>query len=344
MPLAIPPELKIIVPYIKRAEELDRDKTKPESRLVAYYLRQFAVQQGIPCSTLSESKVCLGHILESLEAEHTDMSQFTREEAALVCRQFAQKVFETADGQDRMGLANQGTAKTFYAASTFLQALEQFATDEEQTAEDKQKIIYCKWKATEILKALKEGRQPKPGGYGQDDLMEDDDDSVEAGDDAGANLAEDAQVGVERALTDEDGDAIDNQANPTSYNMNEDAVEPEIGQEQEEDQEEGTEVDIHLAPPAYPGPPPTAIDFDAPPQPISPPTSHLPGVVAAAPVGKKKVSGLFGFGSNKKGKSVTKAQLDDAVELTNFALAALYDKDADLAAERLQQALASLGR
>ena len=343
MPLAIPPELKTIAPFIKRAEELDRDKTKPESRLVAYYLRQYAVQLGIPSSTLSESKVCLGHILESLEAEQADMSQFTREEAALVCRQFALKVFESADGQDRMGLANQGTARTFYAASTFLQALEQFGSEEDQAAEDRQKILYCKWKATEILKALKEGRQPKPGGYGQDEVMEDDDDSVDAGDDAGSNLPEDANVGFERALT-EDGDKVDNEPTPSSYEKKEDAVEPESEQEHEEDQEEGTEVDIHLSPPAYPGPPPTAIDFDFPPQPVPPPTSHLPDVAAAAQVAKKKTTGLFGFGSSKKGQSVTKAQLDDAVELTNFALAALYDKDADLAAERLSQALASLGR
>lgn len=352
MPLAIPPELKKIVPFIRRAEELDRDKTRPESRLVAYYLRQFAVQVGIPNSTSSESKVCLGHILESLEAEQADMSQFTREEAALVCRQFSQKVFETADGQDRLGLANQNTAKTFYAASTFLQALEQFGSDEDQAAEDKKKIIYCKWKATDILKALKEGRQPKPGGYGQDELLEDDD-SVQEGDDAGADsnldVPEGSHVGVERVLTEEDGDKVDIEPHPGNHDMDEDSVEhekPTVSHDQkEEEPEEGTEVDIHLAPPpAYPGPPPPAIDFNSPPQPLLPSTSRPLDAAVAAPASKKKGAGLFGFGSSKIGKAVTKSQLDDAIELTNFALAALHDKDADLAIERLQQALASLGR
>ena len=41
---------------------------------------------------------------------------------------------------------------------------------------------------------------------------------------------------------------------------------------------------------------------------------------------------------------MSKAALDDAKELTKFALAALDAKDADLAAERLQQALSALGR
>jgi len=44
------------------------------------------------------------------------------------------------------------------------------------------------------------------------------------------------------------------------------------------------------------------------------------------------------------GSKVSKAALDDAKELTKFALAALDAKDADLAAERLQQALSALGR
>jgi hypothetical protein len=43
-------------------------------------------------------------------------------------------------------------------------------------------------------------------------------------------------------------------------------------------------------------------------------------------------------------KTPSKAQLADAMELTRFALAALEDRDGDLAAERLQQALSALGR
>ncbi|GKY91159.1 hypothetical protein MPSEU_000088700 [Mayamaea pseudoterrestris] len=350
MPLAVPAELKKIKPFLLRAEELDRDQTRPESRLVAYYLRQYAVQVGIPHSTLPESKVCLGHVLEALEAEQADMNQFTREEAALVCRQFCHKVFEKADGEDRMGLANKATAAQFYAASVFLQSLEQFAADEEQTEEDEKKRVYCKWKATDILKALKEGRQPRAGGYGQeDDVMNDDDDADNEND--GSEKKEDApevqNAGVERVLTEEDGDDMDIESAPHEIYGQDDqkshSVEHADGDGTEE---EGTEVDLHLAPPppAYPGPPPVSLDFEPPTLPVPPQAAHVPPVVSSTTASaiKKKSAGLFGFA--KKEKSATKAQFDDAIELTNFALAALHDKDADLAAERLQQALVALGR
>jgi vacuolar protein sorting-associated protein VTA1 len=113
--------------------------------------------------------------LGDLEKEKSKMDNFTRDEAAFLCRKFAMNVFNTADNEDRAGLAGKGTAKTFYAAQSFLQMLDQFATENseegeenEQRSEDKKRILYCKWKATEILKAIKEGREPTPGGYGDD--------------------------------------------------------------------------------------------------------------------------------------------------------------------------------
>ena len=39
---------------------------------------------------------------------------------------FALEVFQKADDQDRSGRANKTTARTFYAASTFMEALAQF--------------------------------------------------------------------------------------------------------------------------------------------------------------------------------------------------------------------------
>lgn len=41
--LKIPPELKKCTQFIRRAEELDKDKSRPESRLVAYYCRQVSL-------------------------------------------------------------------------------------------------------------------------------------------------------------------------------------------------------------------------------------------------------------------------------------------------------------
>jgi hypothetical protein len=101
MPLAIPPDLKKISGYIRRAEELDKDMGNPESTLVAYYLRQYAVSEGIPISqnaaSSPDTKTCLLSILETLEEQKAKMNTFTPEEAAFLCRQFAAKIFDKAD-------------------------------------------------------------------------------------------------------------------------------------------------------------------------------------------------------------------------------------------------------
>lgn len=357
MPLAIPPELKKINPFVRRAEELDRDKANPESRLVAYYCRQYAVHTGIPLASSSPAaKTCLGHLLEDLEKEKQAMDNFTRDEAAFLCRKFAMKIFDKADLEDRTGEATKNTAKTFYAAASFLQILEQFEKEgSEESTEDRKRIVYAKWKATEILKALKEGRTPTPGGYGEEEI---DLEGEEDGDEKLEDEKPPTAPTVETA-TDEDDDKAEegvtfdlplapaSPSQPAAPPSDENDVENEGGKaddSSDELPEEGQEVEFG-PPPAYPGPgsdnsaPSTAhydkpkLSFDLPP-----PVETRP-VPAPAP---KKSGGLFGFG--KKKEKASKVQIADAVELTRFALAALEDRDADLAAERLQQALSALGR
>lgn len=176
-PLSVPPELKKIGVFIKRAEELDRDKSSPESRVVAFNCRQYAVLQGIPLvKNSAPAKSCLSEILSQLEKEKPAMGTFSTSEHWSICRKVADRVFDKADEEDRAGLANKGTAKTFYAAGTFYEILQQFYDKSdaenkdgdqnwEQRDEEEQRRLYCKWKATEILNAIKEGREPTPGGY-----------------------------------------------------------------------------------------------------------------------------------------------------------------------------------
>lgn len=174
MPLKIPPDLKKITQYIRRAEELDRDQT-PETRIVAYYCRQHAVQSSIPIATTPAARECLGQILGDLEKEKKKMSNFTKEESYQVCRGFAFKIFDKADSIDRAGQSNKGTAKTFYAAASFLDILSQFHSNDangeeksDEIVEEEKKSFYAKWKSTDILKAIREGREVKPGGFGED--------------------------------------------------------------------------------------------------------------------------------------------------------------------------------
>lgn len=345
-PLVIPPELKKITPFIKRAEELDKDKSAPESRLVAYYCRQYAVHLGIPLAGNAATKACLGEILNDLEKEKATMDNFTRDEAAFLCRKFAETIFNKADAEDRAGNANKATAKTFYAAVSFFQILEQFTGKGDEVAEeDKQKIIYAKWKATEILKALKEGRTPTPGGYGEVDAEDEQESDFPSKQEVGQEITnddnDDSRVHVETVKDVDGDDGLALPPAPTSFTLSPLPPSPmevkpdSVDQEQEPVDDEGTEVSLG-PPPAYPGD--GGITFDLPPANTSP----LPAPSLSKP--KSGGGGMFGFGKKKKGGPVTKAQFTDAVELTRFAMAALEDKDADLAVERLQQAISALGR
>lgn len=354
MPLTIPPELKKITPYVRRAEELDRDKGNPESRLVAYYCRQYAVHSGISLAQSPEGKGCLGELLGNLEGEKEVMDTFSREESKFLCQKFAEKIFDKADQEDRSGSADRNTARTFYAAASFLEILQQFYQDDdesEELAEQKKKSVYCKWKSTEILKAIKEGRTPTPGGYGEDhgndaeETTEEEKEVTEAADMSGP-----APPAVE--TVEEDSDDQKEEESPALKLPEE---EPEEG-----NGDEGTEVQLGpppaypvgiepVAPPILPPAPPVAPPMDIPKPPLTfnmppPAPSVAPPPAAPKPAEKPKKT-FFSMGSKKKSnKKASKLAIADATELTRFALAALEDKDVELAAQRLEQALKVLGR
>jgi len=364
-PLKIPPELKRITQYIRRAEELDNDKTKPESRLVAYYCRQYAVQSGISLAKSDASRNCLGDILAELEKEKEPMSAFSKEEAYVVSRKFAVDVFDKADAEDRGGVANKGTAKTFYAAAVFLEVLEQFDdVSEEDIKENKQKRIYAKWKATEILKAIKEGREILPGGY-----------SEEAGDDANVSVnVKEESTGSNNAVEEEEEEEEEDlppvpiapsgtiAANNTipkvdmhvPPKMNVDHPPAAKQNITNNEGNSGVEVDLY-------GPPPPAYNVSThapagnnaslPVVPMAPPAGMPPPVDVPAPAPSssgRTMSSMLGFGNARTngshGKKLSKEQWDDAKELARFALVAIDARDVDLAAARLQQALQALGR
>ena len=287
MPLKIPIELKKITQYIRRAEELDQDTTKPQTRLVAYYCRQHAVQLGIPLATTPTTRECLASILNDLEKEKKTMSNFTKEEGYQICREFAFKVFDKADNIDRAGKSDKKTAKSFYAAASFLDVLSHFHDKDdngeksEDVLEEEKKSFYAKWKATDILKAIREGREIQPGGFN---------DTAESG-------------------------------------MEQDDAKEEKGTSEVED--------TTILPP----PPPTYSSATAPVVPVVPPQPTAPAPAPSTFSSGGFMSSFFGgLGSNSNSK-YPKETLDDAKELTKFALQALNEKNGDLAAQRLKDAL-----
>ena len=239
------------------------------------------------------------------------MGNFSNDEKYKICRDWAFKIFDKADAEDRAGMSNKGTARSFYAAASFLDVLKQFHTEEkdeegEDAVEEQKKSFYAKWKATDILKAVKEGREVKAGGYGEE-LPSDEDE--EGKDDADAN----------------------------AY-ANSDTYVPKV--------DEGTEVEMdgstrNIVPPPPPYPGDSAAFFPPPAAPIVPLPVPALEDQEEEPVPPSFMASIFGGGSSAK--KYQKATLADAKELTAFAIKALDEKDGDLAAERLKQALECLG-
>ncbi|KAJ8598093.1 hypothetical protein CTAYLR_005570 [Chrysophaeum taylorii] len=163
MASAAPSELKAVTPYLKRAEELDNAES-PEAQVVAFYCRQYAMELGIALrgeaggENGDKTQAFLLSLMERLEASKPEVS---KEDGEQIVYKFASDVFDRADAEDRGGRATKSTARTFYAASIFFDTLKQFG---DRGHEVDEKCRYAKWKAADILKALKEGRAPSSGG------------------------------------------------------------------------------------------------------------------------------------------------------------------------------------
>ncbi|RHY34364.1 hypothetical protein DYB32_001001 [Aphanomyces invadans] len=99
-------------------------------------------------------------LMEALELEKSSLPAHTQDEGRIICENFAYDIFMRADEEDRSGGSNKNTARTFYAAGSFFDILKQFGTPSEDVLE---KTKYSKFKAADILKAIKEGRTPTPG-------------------------------------------------------------------------------------------------------------------------------------------------------------------------------------
>jgi vacuolar protein sorting-associated protein VTA1 len=137
----IPEQLKPISQYIRKAEELDKDSTNPDSRVVAYCCRFYAVDKAIKMKLkIPEVSVFLQETMGNLEKNKVTL---TTDERKLVCERFAFKVFSIADDEDRAGVATKKTAQTFHAAATFFDILEQFGDLESDVSDSRPNIFLC---------------------------------------------------------------------------------------------------------------------------------------------------------------------------------------------------------
>lgn len=127
---------------------------------IAYYCRMHAVREGLKLEQRSSQvKETLERAMDALERAKGSLT-LNEENDELEFENFALKIFARADEADRRGSRTVNTAKLYYAASVFLDALRQFE-DEGELGEDlASKRRYAAWRAAEIVKADKEGREP----------------------------------------------------------------------------------------------------------------------------------------------------------------------------------------
>ena len=108
----------------------------------------------------SQNPAVKEYVLKSLGEIEGKKSQLGNIDAKDHFENFVTQVFVNADTEDRSGQSNKTTAKNFLVCSHFIEVMNVF---EELPPDWEEKRKYCKWKANDIAKALKEGRQPTPG-------------------------------------------------------------------------------------------------------------------------------------------------------------------------------------
>lgn len=125
-PVVIPASLKIITSVMRRAEELDKDTSNPDARVVAYYCRLYCVTKGskIAGSDPEAGKFLIGQ-MDFLEKVKPTLPG-TKEDGHKTCLNYANSVFNKAEEEDQAGVADKTTAKIYYAAGSFYDILDQF--------------------------------------------------------------------------------------------------------------------------------------------------------------------------------------------------------------------------
>ena len=336
----LPPQLKPLTPFVKRALELDRASGDRE-RMMSYFCRSYAMELGIKLNDNSAPvKAVLLGLMEQLEKDKANLPSYSgKEEAKQFVEGFAFEVFKKADDKDRAGLADKSTARTFYAADTFFQILKQFDDNRELDPDVKQTSLYAKWKATDILKALREGRKPTPGPPGGDE----DDSNVGGG---GGGLAD----SIPPAPSDSAIPAPAPEPQPSLYDIP--AVPSEVSQPssigaEDPDAALAAQLAAQLAdatPPTGTTPPPASA--------ATPPPSYQAPAPAAAPAAAptnsggsifSKIGGFLGGGRGSHEPKLNEDEQHDALEWSQYAVRAIQTEQYARAIECMQKSLQILG-
>ena len=163
----IPAVLKPYKHYLLQAMQLGKLQ-QPDAELMSIYCLSAFVMKSYPkVGNDAELKQLIIELMDDIETKKkSDLAselfeEWKKKEPEFIKR-FATTIWKRADNTDRAGKATRQTAKAFFASSIFFQCLDQYDCPED-VEEVAPLVKYAKFKTSQILKAIKEGRQPTPG-------------------------------------------------------------------------------------------------------------------------------------------------------------------------------------
>lgn len=157
---AVPATLKPVAGYFKLASDVEeRDPA------IAYWIRVYVMEKAIKLDSKSpEAKAFLTAIMDRLEKDKETLKDNEAVSTEIVgqahVENYAQKLFENADSEDRSGQATLKTVRTYLATAQLFEILSVFEPELSEEVLEKQR--YAKHRASVIMKALKTGEQPPP--------------------------------------------------------------------------------------------------------------------------------------------------------------------------------------
>ncbi|VDK83647.1 unnamed protein product [Litomosoides sigmodontis] len=158
--MQVPQSLRAIAHYVKiGAENADRDP------IIHYWCLFYAVQTGMDLDKKSpEALQYLTSLLSTLEDMKKKLSGREALTQDLVAQahieNFAMKLFDYADKNDRQSNFTKSVIRAFYTSGHLIDVLTLFGELDENLVATRK---YAKWKATYIHSCIKSGETPKPG-------------------------------------------------------------------------------------------------------------------------------------------------------------------------------------
>ncbi|OMJ94427.1 hypothetical protein SteCoe_2481 [Stentor coeruleus] len=154
----IPEEIANIKPFLIRSEEM-----KNADAVVSFYTFRYAMSLAFDFRKqnpgIQNVDNYLGKMLGVMEEKQKTIASIQNPKEQY--EKFITMLFISADTDDRKTGSTKATAQKFLILSYFIEAFNVF---QEIPQDWEEKRIYCKWKAADILKAIKKGEKPLPGG------------------------------------------------------------------------------------------------------------------------------------------------------------------------------------